>query len=149
MELKRLQSVEPDGSPDRPVRIVVADDERRIRLALRMCLEAEGYVVHEAADGRQALELIAGRAPDLLILDLAMPGFDGLQTLAALRDVGDVLPTPRVIVLTAYGSDVAAARAIGLGASAFLEKPLVPQVLRNAVRHVMEKCSPAAVGQPA
>jgi CheY-like chemotaxis protein len=112
--------------------ILIADDERNIRLAVRTALESEGYTVQEAADGNAALEMIQKRAPDLLVLDLSMPGLDGMGVLQQLKP----LPPdrkPRVIVLTAYGSIPAAVRATRLGAVDFLEKPVTPETLRESV----------------
>jgi DNA-binding response OmpR family regulator len=123
-------------SPPRRAHILIADDERRIRLALRSCLEAEGYRVQEAADGFEALDVILRCSPDLMILDLAMPNLDGMRTLAQLEGVHGQLK-PKVIVLTAWGSGPAKMRAIGLGADMFLEKPLAPETLRQAVAEVL------------
>ena len=117
-------------------RILVADDEPRIRLALRTCLESDGYDVLEAADGLEALEVIIHGAPDVMILDLAMPNLDGLRALDAIKGVHGQLK-PRVIILTAWGSGPAVLRTMGAGASLFLEKPIVPETLLAAVRSVL------------
>ena len=122
----------------RRAHILIADDERRIRLALRSCLEAEGYEVQEAADGLEALDAILCSPPDLMILDLAMPNLDGMRTLSQLQGVHGQLK-PRVIVLTAWGSGPAMLKAIGLGADLYLEKPLDPQTLRRAVEEVLAR----------
>ena len=130
-----MQSKPP--SPDAtPARILIADDEGRIRLSLRTCLEADGYDVLEAADGVEALDAIIHGAPDVMILDLAMPNLDGLRTLDALRGVHGQLK-PRVIILTAWGSGPAVLRTMGAGASLFLEKPITPEALRAAVRSAL------------
>jgi DNA-binding response OmpR family regulator len=118
--------------------VLVADDEPRIRLALRSCLESEGYEVDEAADGMEALDVIIRRAPDVMVLDLAMPNLDGMRALQELEAVHGQFK-PRVIVLTAWGSVPAAFRAIALGAGAFLEKPLIPSALLRVVREVLEE----------
>jgi len=123
-------------APAPRIRVLVADDEKRIRLALRACLEADGYEVCEAADGNEALDLIVQRAPDVMILDLAMPNLDGIRTLSKLAQVHGRLK-PRIIMLTAWGSCPAARIAIGLGAMAFLEKPLAPETLLWTVRKVL------------
>lgn len=117
-------------------RVLVADDEPHIRLALRACLEAASYDVCEAADGAEALEHILSWAPDVMILDLAMPNLDGLRTLGALEGVHGQLK-PGVVVLTAWGSPPAAMRAIGMGASSFVEKPVDPATIRAAVRRAI------------
>jgi DNA-binding NtrC family response regulator len=117
-------------------RVLIADDEPHIRLALRACLVASGYDVREAADGAEALEQVLSWAPDVMILDLAMPNLDGLRTLGALEGVHGQLK-PGVVVLTAWGSPPAAMRAIGLGASSFVEKPADPETIRRAVRRAI------------
>jgi CheY-like chemotaxis protein len=117
-------------------RVLIADDEPRIRLAVRSCLEADGYEVTEAEDGVQALEAIAqalnDNTPDVLLLDLAMPKLDGLSTLRLLSSIYSGV-RPRVVVMTAYGSVTASEAAFDLGVSAFLEKPVAPDVLRAAI----------------
>jgi len=123
-------------SPPRRAHILIADDEQRIRLALRSCLEAEGYRVQEAADGVEALDCIVRCAPDLMILDLAMPNLDGMRTLTQLQTLHGQLK-PKVIVLTAWGSEPAMLKVIGLGADLYLEKPLDPETLRRAVKVVL------------
>ena len=128
-------------------RVLVADDEGRIRLVLRACLEAEGYEVLEAADGLEALDAILRAAPDLLILDLAMPNLDGLRTIEHLSGLHGQLK-PRIIVLTAWGSGPAMLKTLGLGASLFLEKPVTPQVLLDAVRQVFSESPDSKEGIP-
>ena len=123
-------------SPPRRARILIADDEPRIRLALRSCLEAEGYRVDEAVDGYEALDSIIRSSPDVMILDLAMPNLDGMRTLTRLQGVHGQLK-PRVIVLTAWGSEPAMLKVIGLGADLYLEKPIDPETLRRSVAVVL------------
>jgi DNA-binding response OmpR family regulator len=131
----------------RATRILIADDEARIRLSLRACLEAEGYQVIEASDGLVALEAIITHAPDVMILDLAMPNLDGLRTIDSLSGVHGQLK-PKIIVLTAWGSGPAMLRTLGMGASLFLEKPIVPETLRAAVRVALSEESDQAAGIP-
>src|SRR5215212_8214639 len=78
-------------SVPRRARILVADDEPRLRLALRSCLEAEGHTVEEASDGLQALDAIERDLPDVMLLDLAMPNLDGMRTLRQLQYVPNQL----------------------------------------------------------
>ncbi len=108
------------------------DDETNIRLMLRAALETEGYAIDEAVDGRAALTAIDRRMPDLMLLDLSMPLLDGMGVLEQLRQ-SDLSRKPRVIVLTAYGSISAAVNATRLGAVDFLEKPVLPSQVREAV----------------
>jgi DNA-binding response OmpR family regulator len=142
--------VETDGieaerrpGPGGPRRVLVADDEPRIRLARGACREWRGYEVDEAADGLEALDVIIRRAPDVMVLDLAMPNLDGMRALRELEPLHGQLK-PRVVVLTAWGSVPAALRAIGLGASSFVEKPLVPSALVAAVEQALEEAAAEA-----
>ncbi|HEY7088889.1 MAG TPA: response regulator [Tepidisphaeraceae bacterium] len=122
--------------------ILVVDDENHIRLMLRTILEAEGYRVAEANNGREALEIVR-RAPfEAMVLDLNMPVLDGLGVLESLRLDPPRWP-PRVVVLTAYGSIGAAVRATKAGALDFLEKPASPQEVREAVAAVLNEPQPA------
>jgi DNA-binding NtrC family response regulator len=129
-----------------PRRILIADDERHIGLAIRECLEAADYEVEEAHDGREAIHAVIHASPDLLLLDLAMPNLDGLS---ALRDLAttyhDIMP--RVVIVTAWGSISSAEEAEKFGAAAFLEKPLLPDVLRATVARVLRERKPIITSQ--
>lgn len=82
-------------------RILVVDDEESIRLLYREEFEDDGYVVEMASTGEEALEKIRAFSPDLVTLDIKMPGIDGLEVLAKIREVNMELP---VVICTAYGS---------------------------------------------
>jgi len=122
----------------KPASILVTDDESAIRLMLKTALESDGYTVTEAANGREALEAIKTRTPDLMVLDLNMPVLDGMAVLEQMKTLA-TLTKPRVIILTAYGSIPAAVRATRLGALDFMEKPITPTELRQAVRSVLDE----------
>src|SRR5271154_4585930 len=122
----------------KPASILVTDDESGIRLMLRTALESDGYAVSEAANGREALDAIKARLPDLIVLDLNMPVLDGMAVLEQMKSLSAEV-RPRVIVLTAYGSIPAAVKATRLGALDFLEKPISPSEFRHAVRSVLEE----------
>jgi DNA-binding response OmpR family regulator len=129
--------------------ILITDDERNIRLMLRTALEAEGYAIEEAADGRAALEAIERSSPDLVILDLNMPVLDGMGVLERLRAGADGDGRrPKVIVLTAYGSIPTAVRATRLGAVDFIEKPVTPTELREVVKGVLAEAARAPPRPP-
>src|SRR6185503_8854169 len=102
-------------------RILVVDDEVNARNALTELLRDEGYAVDAAADGFKALGKIADFAPDLVVTDLKMPGMDGLQLLAKLRENDPDLP---VIVMTAFGEVETAVKAMRAGARDYLNKPV-------------------------
>jgi DNA-binding response OmpR family regulator len=121
--------------------ILVVDDEANIRHSVCLCLEGDGYVVRQAENGSVALEQLASDPPDVMLLDIAMPVMDGMTVLAELRTLWARYPT-RVIVVTAHGSVKTAIRAVRLGASDFLEKPFLPEDLRQSIASVLRQAPP-------
>ncbi|MGD8396216.1 MAG: sigma-54 dependent transcriptional regulator [Candidatus Eiseniibacteriota bacterium] len=117
-----------------PARILIVDDEPNLRATLRMTLESEGHRVSEAASGEEAIGRAARGGIDLVLLDVRMPGIDGLETLERLRDRDPELP---VVVMSGHGTIETAVQALQLGALDFLEKPLgaerVTVVVANAL----------------
>lgn len=116
--------------------ILIVDDETNIRLMLRTALTTDGYSVDEATNGREGLKAIELRKPDVMILDLSMPELDGMGVLAAIQSMRPA-KRPRIIVLTAYGSIPVAVKATRLGAMDFLEKPVSPDEVREAIEAAM------------
>jgi DNA-binding NarL/FixJ family response regulator len=104
---------------------VIADDNDEIRVLLRILIEVDDRLrlVGEATDGRQALELVAAEQPDVLLLDLSMPGLDGLQVLTELRQRA---PAPRVIVYSGFSGPEIREAALRAGADDFLLKGAEP-----------------------
>ena len=117
-------------------RILVVDDEVNARTALLELLRDEGYVVESAADAFKALGKVADFAPDLVLTDLKMPGMDGLQLLAKLRETDADLP---VIVMTAFGEVETAVRAMRSGARDYLAKPVNVGELSVVVARELEQ----------
>jgi len=114
----------------KPLRILIADDEAVIRLGLRAMLQDQGYrVVGEASDGTRALDLVEKLHPDLVFLDIKMPGVDGLQ---AARRLLAGRPVP-VIILTAYADRAFVEQATEAGVLAYLVKPVRESDLAPAV----------------
>lgn len=101
--------------------ILVVDDEKDIRISLTGILEDEGYQVVTAASGVEALEKLREELPDLVLLDIWMPGMDGLATLEKIKSL---LPQITVIMISGHGTIETAVRATKLGAFDFIEKPL-------------------------
>jgi DNA-binding NtrC family response regulator len=101
-------------------KILLVDDEERFRNNLKKMLAAEGFEVAAAGSGAAALEELALKPYDVILLDMRMPGMDGLATLAAIKERH---PDPEVIVLTGHASVDAAREIIRLGAVEFLLKP--------------------------
>lgn len=119
------------------IRVLIADDETLMRAGIRLILEndPEITVVAEAADGNQAVELALKHSVDVALLDIRMPGGDGLK--AAEK----IAPSTSVVMLTTFGEDSYVAQALRVGATGFLLKDTPPQELINAVRK-------AANGEP-
>ncbi len=117
------------------LRIVVADDEALFRSGLTMILETEPglTVVAQASDGRQAVDAVRSHRPDVVLMDIQMPGLNGIDATAAI--VGLDLPT-RVLVLTTFGRDQFVYDALRSGASGYLLKTVPPAQLIHAVRSV-------------
>ncbi len=117
-------------------RILIVDDEPNVRLIYRVALETEGYLVEESATAEEALQHLQKQPADLAILDLRMPGMDGLELLSKMRQ--QQVPTPSVII-TAYSDVPNAVKAMKLGAIDFLQKPLRPDELRTIVWEVLNR----------
>ena len=117
------------------IRVVLVDDQAMVRTGLRMVLAAESdiEVVGEAADGAAGVRVVTEQQPDVVLLDVRMPGMDGLE--AARRILAADLPT-RVIVLTTFDEDEYVAAALRAGVSGFLLKVSPPEDLVVAVRTV-------------
>jgi DNA-binding NarL/FixJ family response regulator len=121
------------------IRILVADDQMLVRAGFRALLGAEDgvEVVGEAADGEQAVSLARSRRPDVVLMDIRMPGLDGLE--ASRRILRDpALADVRVVILTTFETDEYIFEAIRLGASGFLVKDTEPADLIRAIRVVAE-----------
>jgi two-component system KDP operon response regulator KdpE len=119
-----------------PSRVLVVDDEPAILRFLRTSLRAEGYDIVEAETGEAALAEVRRRAPDLIVLDLGLPGLDGLEVIRLVREPGSVVP---IIVLTSRTDEAGKVEALDLGADDYVTKPFgVDELLarmRAALRH--------------
>ena len=116
-------------------RLLIVDDEQSIRDALVQVFEYEGHEVRGASDGPEALELAARARPDVIFLDVKMPGMDGLEVLERLRD-GD--PSALVVMISGHGTIDTAVEATRKGAYDFLEKPLDTDRLLVTLRRALE-----------
>jgi two-component system nitrogen regulation response regulator NtrX len=116
-------------------RVLVIDDEAAIRDSLRMILEYEDYQFVGAASGQEALEVVRRERPDIALLDIKMPGMDGMEVLRKLRALDEGLP---VVMISGHGNTATAVEAIRSGAIDFLDKPLSSErvivTLRNVLR---------------
>jgi two-component system response regulator MprA len=118
------------------VRILVVDDEPAVREAVDRALRLEGYETELASDGAQALEALADRAPDALVLDLLMPHVDGLEVCRRLRAAGDHTP---VLVLTARDAVPDRVRGLDAGADDYLVKPFALEELLARLRALLRR----------
>jgi DNA-binding NarL/FixJ family response regulator len=123
-----------DRVGDRQVRIVIVDDDPLVRAGLRMLLNGDGLtVVGEADDGAEGQRLVADERPDVVLMDIRMPGVDGLTATEAI--LGDDDP-PHVILLTTFDADEHIMRALRAGAAGFLLKDTPPADIVDAVHRV-------------
>jgi len=122
-----------------PIRVVLVDDQALFRAGIRMVVASQPdlEVVGEAGDGAEALRVIRATRPDVVLMDIRMPVMDGLTATAELlADTSFGATPPRVVMLTTFDLDEAAARAIRQGASGFLLKDADPEFLLAAIRTV-------------
>ena len=126
--------------------ILIVDDEKNIRRTVRMVLEGEGYTVDEASSGEEALARLPDIAPDVIVLDVQLPGMSGHDVLESLRktraqdDEGaKTQAEPVVIMISGHGTLADAVRATKAGAYDFLEKPLDRERLMVTLRNALER----------
>ena len=115
-------------------RVLVIDDEAAIRESLRMTLEYEGYEFLAAATGQEGLTFAERDAPDIVLLDVKMPGMDGIEVLERLRSINDAVP---VIVISGHGTISTAVEATKKGAFDFIEKPFASERVLVSLRNAL------------
>jgi DNA-binding response OmpR family regulator len=116
--------------------VLIVDDEKNIRLMLAQALEVLEVETDTATNGQEALAKLKEKEFDLILLDLKMPGISGMEV---LRQVREIRPDIRIIMITAHGTVESAVEATKLGASDFIQKPFVPEEIRDLVRRVMSR----------
>lgn len=129
---QRVWEVIGNDAPD----VLVVDDEPQVRQIVASYLTREGFSVRTAADGTAAMAELAKKRPDLVVLDLMLPGVDGLTVLRRLRASGDQVP---VIVLSAKGQESERVAGLELGADDYLAKPASPREVAARVRAVLRR----------
>jgi two-component system chemotaxis response regulator CheY len=124
------------------IRVLICDDAAFMRAAIGAALVAAGHeVVGEAATGEQAVELFRARRPDLVTMDIVMPGGSGVD---AVRRIREIEPGARIVMVTAMGQEALITQAREAGASAFLVKPFTPPTLIAQLERALE--APVAPG---
>ncbi|WP_010173025.1 response regulator transcription factor [Bacillus coahuilensis] len=122
---------------DKEIRILVVDDEDRIRRLLRMYLERENYLIDEASDGNEALELALENSYDCILLDIMMPEKDGIEVCQAIREKK---ATP-VIMLTAKGEESNRVQGFEVGTDDYIVKPFSPREVVLRVKALLRRTS--------
>jgi DNA-binding NtrC family response regulator len=118
------------------MRILIAEDDRAIRRAIREILEMEGHTVDEAEDGMEALNKFEGISYDVLFCDIKMPKMDGLELMQSLKALDH---QPEIVVMSGHGNIEMAVKALRLGAYDFIEKPVNLNRILVAINHLKEK----------
>jgi len=122
--------------------VLVVDDEPMVREVVAQYLQRDGHNVHEVGDGTAALAWLADHRPDLVVLDIMLPGTDGLSVLRHLRATGDI----PVILLTAQADELDRVLGLELGADDYVVKPFSPRELAARVRTVLRRSAPTVSG---
>ena len=125
-------------------RVLVVDDEPTVREVVAGYLRRDGHQVSEAADGTAALELLDAEAPDLIVLDMMLPGVNGLDILRRVRAAGDI----PVIMLTARAEETDRVAGLELGADDYVVKPFSPRELAARVNGVLRRTNPRQSAAP-
>ncbi len=115
--------------------ILIVEDDQAVRAGLVELLESAGWHVTDAADGTDALNLFRAKPTDIVLTDLMMPGFNGVDLIRKIRSIDARVP---VVVLTAYGTSKREEEARVAGASAFLHKPLDPEKVLDALDRALK-----------
>ncbi|HET7144103.1 MAG TPA: response regulator transcription factor [Anaerolineales bacterium] len=122
---------------DQSYKVLVVDDDPKIRKLIRVNLEPRGHFVREAADGSEAIKAFEDNPPDLILLDLVMPGIDGIDVCLRVREHSDV----PIIVLSARDEEELKVRALDAGADDYVSKPFGYEELLARVRAVMRRAA--------
>ncbi|MDD9744228.1 MULTISPECIES: response regulator transcription factor [Marinovum] len=119
-------------------RILLVEDEQNIALALKFLIEKMGHQVTHIDDGHRALQEVAGLAPDLVLLDVTLPGASGYEICQHIR-ASRALDATRVLILTARGADIERRKALALGADGFMSKPFEMSELQARVAALLAR----------
>ncbi|MGA9279264.1 response regulator [Ilumatobacter sp.] len=123
-------------------RILAVEDDERIRSAVKLALEDEGWIVDEAESGEQAIELFQRSTPDVVLIDIMLPGIDGFELCRTLRRTSDV----PVVMVTARNDTHDIVAGLEAGADDYLTKPFAPKELSARIRALLRRIRPGAQG---
>ncbi|MDN3556240.1 response regulator transcription factor [Halomonas maura] len=119
-------------------KVLVVDDEPNIVLSLEFLMQQAGFEVTTAGDGEAALDCVAAAPPDLLLLDISLPGISGFDVLERLRADPALARLP-IIMLTAHGREVEREKGLALGADDYITKPFSTQALVEKVKALLDE----------
>ena len=122
-------------------KVLIVEDDADIRELIRYNLAQEGFAVEEAADGAQALERVRRRVPDLMVLDLMLPGMPGLEVCRQMRAGRDTAHLP-ILIVTAKGTEVDKILGLEMGADDYVVKPFSPRELVARVKALLRRANP-------
>src|SRR5579864_8477307 len=122
-------------------KILIIEDDADIRELIKFNLEQESYAVEEAATGAEGLDRIKRRQPDLVLLDLMLPGMPGLEICRVLRGSKDTASLP-ILIVTAKGTEVDKVLGLEMGADDYVVKPFSPRELLARVKAVLRRANP-------
>jgi DNA-binding response OmpR family regulator len=125
--------------------VLVVEDDAAVREGLQLALRRQGHVVHTAESGELGIEALVRHRPDLVVLDLMLPGMDGFETCRRMRASG---PVP-IIMLTARSDDFDVVAGLEAGADDYVAKPVEPRVLDARIRAVLRRAAVERPGEPA
>jgi len=124
--------------------VLLIEDDRAVRTGLELALTRQGHAVDAAGTGERGLELLRAAPPDVVVLDLMLPGMDGFEICRRIRTDGD-LP---IIMLTARNDDMDVVAGLEAGADDYVVKPVQPRVLEARIRAVLRRSGPATAVAP-
>ena len=123
-------------------RILAVEDDERIRSAVKLALEDEGWIVDEAGSGEEAIDLFARAAPDVVLIDITLPGMDGFELCRTLRRHSDV----PIVMVTARSDTHDVVAGLEAGADDYLTKPFAPKELSARIRALLRRIRPMVAG---
>ena len=126
--------------------ILVVEDDEDIQELVRYNLDREGYRVREAVSGEEAILAVKSKVPDLVILDLMLPGIDGLEVCRHLRSKTNTRDVP-IVILTAKGEEADVVAGLELGADDYITKPFSPRVLIARIKSVLRRKTALSTGE--
>jgi len=126
-------------------RVLIVEDDADIRELIRYNLAQEGFIVEEAGDGTQAIERVKRRVPDLMVLDLMLPGMPGLEICRTMRSNPETASLP-ILIVTAKGTEVDKVLGLEMGADDYVVKPFSPRELIARVKALLRRAN--AIAEP-